>query len=97
MQGHRWQTKFTTGGSPTVTNRLHALPSPTFARLGRGKRDELLQRLEFSETVFILLHDNVRAITRENFLRGESWPKSIAWYNRNAQFSALRKSLPKKV
>jgi len=55
MQGHRRQTKFTTSGNPTVTSRLHAVPSPPFARLGWGKRDELLQRLEFFETVFLWL------------------------------------------
>src|ERR1700745_3703608 len=41
-----------------VTNGLHALPSHPIARLAWGKRNELLQRLEFFETVFPFLHQH---------------------------------------
>jgi hypothetical protein len=48
---------FGSGFVPSYSaNGLHAFPSHPVARLAWGKRNELLQRLEFFETVFLLLH-----------------------------------------
>jgi len=69
MQGNRGQTKFTTVGNPTVTNSLHTFPSHPVACLAWGKRKEILQRLEFFETVFLLLHYRDMACSYRNIYK----------------------------
>jgi len=81
MQGYRGQTKFTTGGNPTVTNGLHAFPSHPVARLAWGKRNELLQRLEFFETVFLLLHHRDKPCPTQTLPKASASSVQRLWPN----------------